>query len=274
MVKLRVHKIHPDAILPHYAHDDDAGFDLFSTEDVVIPSLAESVAELIAMLATDNFEERDFNGVNSAYDYLQVPYSLVRTGLTFEIPEGYEIQIRSKSGLAAKSGIFVLNAPATIDEGYRGELMACLCNLSNEEYFIKKGQKIAQGVIAPVTRAIIIDMGMGRGTGGFGSTGLNKEVVSPAPFKNSQEYIKDVVLESLPEGALTQEQIKKFQSMALQVETGEVVLPTEEQLQQTKQQLTEAEEDAVPKTKPYKQEKPIFDMDLDGRTGLKISQSD
>lgn len=161
-VNLRVHKLHPDAKLPEYAHFDDSGMDIFSIEDVTIPS---TWADFVSGFS------------DAGDDFLSKSYAVVNTGLSFEIPQGYEIQIRSKSGLAAKSGIFVLNSPATIDEGYRGELAVILANLSASDYQVKRGQKIAQIVIAPVTKANIILMGdnnesTNRSDKGFGSTGL------------------------------------------------------------------------------------------------------
>lgn len=100
---------------------------------------------------------------------------VVPTGLILEIPHGYEGQIRSRSGLALKDGIIVLNAPATIDSDYRGEIKVLLINLGPTEVTIEPGQRIAQLVIAPYLRAdfrqITQVSDTGRGTGGFGSTG-------------------------------------------------------------------------------------------------------
>lgn len=101
--------------------------------------------------------------------------TLVKTGLFIELPQGYEAQIRPRSGLAAKHGITVLNAPGTIDADYRGEIGVILINLSNEEYTIKNGDRIAQMVISHHGRAIwneTDELGQTRrGEGGFGSTG-------------------------------------------------------------------------------------------------------
>ncbi len=100
---------------------------------------------------------------------------LVPTGLRMEIPPGFEGQVRSRSGLAIKNGIIVLNSPGTIDSDYRGELMVELYNTGTEPYKISSGDRIAQLVIAPVIKAgfILSDSisGSERGTGGFGSTG-------------------------------------------------------------------------------------------------------
>ena len=101
--------------------------------------------------------------------------AIIPTGLYLEIPAGYEVQVRPRSGLAAKKGITVLNAPGTIDADYRGEVCVILVNLSGEEFTVQKGERIAQLVIAPYIRA---DFEEGesldeteRGSGGFGSTG-------------------------------------------------------------------------------------------------------
>ncbi len=103
-------------------------------------------------------------------------FRLIRTGLKFEIPHGYEIQVRPRSGLAAKNGITVLNAPGTIDSDYRGELQVILINLSDVPFEIKNGDRIAQLVIAPVVTAefneTCIISSSSRGEGGFGSTGV------------------------------------------------------------------------------------------------------
>ncbi|MBP5157809.1 MAG: dUTP diphosphatase [Treponema sp.] len=101
---------------------------------------------------------------------------LVPTGLFFEIPCGYEIQVRPRSGLAFKNGIAVLNSPGTIDSDYRGELKVLLANFSKENFLIHPGDRIAQIVIAPVTIACweTVDSlsDSARGDGGFGSTGV------------------------------------------------------------------------------------------------------
>lgn len=100
---------------------------------------------------------------------------LVKTGLFMALPEGYEAQIRPRSGLAYKKGLTVLNSPGTIDADYRGEIGVILVNLSEEPFIIKDGERIAQMVIAPYTRAELINVEVlsstERGVGGFGSTG-------------------------------------------------------------------------------------------------------
>ena len=136
-------KLVPWAELPLYAHKGDAGMDLRSAVDVEIAPGARA---------------------------------LVKTGLAMALPEGYEAQVRPRSGLALKRGITVLNTPGTIDEGYRGEVGVILFNSGSEPFKVSVGDKIAQMVVAPVTRAEIAEVaeldGTERGAGGFGSTGV------------------------------------------------------------------------------------------------------
>ena len=100
---------------------------------------------------------------------------LIPTGLFIELPEGYEAQIRPRSGLAIKSGITVLNTPGTIDADYRGEIMVIMINLSKENFVIKNGDRICQMIIAKHERAELIEVRelnqTRRGGGGFGHTG-------------------------------------------------------------------------------------------------------
>ena len=102
---------------------------------------------------------------------------LVPTGLSMAIPQGYEAQIRPRSGLALKSGITCLNTPGTIDADYRGEVGVILINLGAEAFVINRGDRIAQMVIAPVTQAELIEVNelddTARGSGGFGSSGTS-----------------------------------------------------------------------------------------------------
>ncbi|WP_298792943.1 dUTP diphosphatase [uncultured Allomuricauda sp.] len=102
--------------------------------------------------------------------------TIVPTGLFMELPVGYEAQVRPRSGLAAKKGITVLNAPGTIDADYRGEVGVILVNLSNEDFTIDNGERIAQMVIAKHERAEWVQTEVlsetDRGAGGFGSTGV------------------------------------------------------------------------------------------------------
>lgn len=100
---------------------------------------------------------------------------LVPTGIKIELPENYEAQIRPRSGLSIKNGISLINCVGTIDEDYRGEIKVGLVNLSNETYTIERGERIAQMIIAPVTKAdiqVVDELSeTTRGEGGFGSTG-------------------------------------------------------------------------------------------------------
>lgn len=153
-VRLGFKKLDPRAIMPRYAHVGDAGMDVFALDDVTLP--------------------------------LHAP-TMVHTGIAAEIPEGYEIQVRPRSGLATK-GVTVWNAPGTVDSKYRGEICVILMFLTNElvatsdndgpsanTYQIQSGDRIAQLVLAPVTEAEPYEVQelstTDRGTGGFGSTG-------------------------------------------------------------------------------------------------------
>ncbi len=102
--------------------------------------------------------------------------TIVKTGLFIELPIGFEAQVRPRSGLAAKKGITVLNAPGTVDADYRGEIGVILVNLSNEDFTIENGERVAQLVIAKHERAEWIEVTTlsetDRGEGGFGSTGV------------------------------------------------------------------------------------------------------
>ena len=144
-LEIKIKKINSEATLPSYVHEGDAGMDLFSCENYILDS-----------------GERKVFGV----------------GLKFEIPEGYEMQLRPKSGLALEHGISILNTPGTIDSCYRGEVGVILINQGNGDYGIKKGEKIAQAVINKVETVKIIEVeelsDSSRGEGGFGSTGLTK----------------------------------------------------------------------------------------------------
>ena len=101
---------------------------------------------------------------------------LVGTGLAFAIPHGYEIQVRPRSGLALKKGVSIPNSPGTIDSDYRGELKVILLNHGDEDFVIERGDRIAQIVVAPVQRGILLEVAdldeTQRGSGGFGSTGV------------------------------------------------------------------------------------------------------
>ena len=144
-ISLKIRKANPDAVLPEYETEGAAGMDLraFLREDLHIPPLGRA----------------------------KIP-----TGLFMEILPGYEGQIRPRSGLAARFGVTVLNAPGTIDSDYRGEVEVLLINLGSESFTVKSGDRIAQLVIAQVLKAEISEaFSLGeteRGAGGFGSTGI------------------------------------------------------------------------------------------------------
>lgn len=101
--------------------------------------------------------------------------ALIKTGLSIALPEGYEAQVRPRSGLAYKNGVTVLNTPGTIDADYRGEIGVILVNLGQQSFTITRGMRIAQMIIAPYTRADLTEVSVlsetARGEGGFGSTG-------------------------------------------------------------------------------------------------------
>ncbi len=132
--------------LPAYQSEEAAGFDL-------VAALPEEAPLTLAPLAR----------------------ALVPTGLVFEIPPGHEGQVRPRSGLALKHGVTVLNAPGTIDADYRGEVCVLLVNLGSEPFVVRRGERIAQFVAAPLVRARLVEVAdvgaTQRGAGGFGSTG-------------------------------------------------------------------------------------------------------
>jgi dUTP pyrophosphatase len=140
---IKIQRLVPQAQIPQYAHPGDAGADLVAVVDCVIP----------------------------AGEWLAVP-----TGLSAEIPNGYELQVRPRSGLAFKKGVTVLNAPGTIDAGYRGEIKVILINHGSADFAISSGDKIAQLVVSSVTCGNFEEVAelsdSQRGIGGFGSTGI------------------------------------------------------------------------------------------------------
>jgi len=139
---IKVKRLNLDAVLPRYKTHGSSGMDLCSTERLGI-------------------------GINEI--------KLVSTGIAVAVPEGYEAQVRSRSGLALK-GIFVLNSPGTIDQDYRGEVKVILANFGSDVFHIEKGDRIAQLVIAPLVHAELVEVNdldsTLRGGGGFGSTGI------------------------------------------------------------------------------------------------------
>jgi dUTP pyrophosphatase len=142
-MQIKIKKLSPKASLPEYAHgpEEDAGLDVRSIESaVLLPNVALAVS----------------------------------TGLAFEIPPGYELQLRPRSGLALKHAITVPNSPATIDPGYRGELKVILLNLGKMPYEIKEGDRIAQMVVSKYEAVIWDEADLAdsaRGEDGFGSSG-------------------------------------------------------------------------------------------------------
>jgi len=138
--------LHPDAVHPKYNYGSDSGFDLHSVEDVVIPPFGRA---------------------------------LVPSGLSFDIKDGFEIQVRTKSGLAINQGLMVLNSPGTVDNGYTGEVKGIIFNTNPTEVKIPKGMKFGQAVVCPVVNGAWVDLNQvdqinkkERGANGFGSTGL------------------------------------------------------------------------------------------------------
>ena len=138
--------LHPDATLPKYNYGSDSGFDLHSVDEIEIPAFGRA---------------------------------LVPTGLSFDIQDGYEIQVRTKSGLAINQGLMVLNSPGTVDNGYTGEVKAIIFNTNPTSVTIPKGMKVGQAVLCPVVNGGWVDLKpinkineKERGSNGFGSTGI------------------------------------------------------------------------------------------------------
>lgn len=135
-------KLHPDAQLPSQQHSYDAGYDVTAVEELIIPA---------------------------------GKWALVKTGLAAQLPAELEIQVRSRSGLALKKGIFCLNAPGTVDAGYRNEIGVILANFSHEDFQVYKGDRIAQLIFQIPRHPRLLEVeeldSSDRGLGGFGSTG-------------------------------------------------------------------------------------------------------
>jgi dUTP pyrophosphatase len=139
-------KIDSQATTPKYNYPTDSGFDLHSIVEIVIPPFGRA---------------------------------LIPTGLKFDIDEGYELQVRTKSGLAINHGLIVLNSPGTVDCGYTGEVQVIVFNTNQTEFTITKGMKVAQGVLSPVVNGRWVQLmevenviEKDRGDNGFGSTGI------------------------------------------------------------------------------------------------------
>lgn len=143
---LKVQKLHPQAIIPAYQSTGASGFDFHALESTFIPA-----GDIV----------------------------VVRTGLAMEIDQGLELQIRPRSGLALKHKISVLNTPGTVDSDYRGEIMVILINHGKEDFTINQGDRIAQGVIAPIVQVAFEEVATlaqtARGDKGFGSSGIAKD---------------------------------------------------------------------------------------------------
>jgi dUTP pyrophosphatase len=129
-----------------YNYESDSGFDLYSIEQITIPSFGRA---------------------------------LVPTGIVLDIPEGFEVQIRSKSGLALNQGLMVLNSPGTIDQGYIGEIKVIIFNTNNHSVIVERGMKVAQAVLSNVVSGKFVTLNKienveqkERGSNGFGSTGI------------------------------------------------------------------------------------------------------
>jgi dUTP pyrophosphatase len=130
---------------------------------------------VIPELASKGAAGMDVACAEGTYTIYPGQHALIPTGLAFEIPYGHEMQIRPRSGLALKNRVTVLNSPSTIDADYRGEVGVVLINHGSEEFVVEPGDRIAQIVIAPVTRVTFVESDTlsdtARGQGGFGSTG-------------------------------------------------------------------------------------------------------
>lgn len=155
---------HPD---PSYATSCDSGMDLRAW---------------IEETETEKYLNEEFNsGIKPSVTLQPLERKLIHTGIYMEIPFGFEIQVRPKSGQALKRGLVVLNTPGTVDKNYRGEICVIVINLSNEPITIEDGEKIAQMVICPVCHESMglvikvddINQDTERGDGGFGHTGVN-----------------------------------------------------------------------------------------------------
>lgn len=143
---VKVETVHKDAVFPKYAYPTDSGFDLHSTNDLEIGPFGRA---------------------------------LVPTGIKVSFEEGYEIQVRPKSGLAIKQGLTVLNTPGTVDQGYTGEIQVIVFNTNNYSVTIPKGMKVGQAVLCPVINGKFVNFkqvnnieSKDRGDNGFGSTGI------------------------------------------------------------------------------------------------------
>ena len=144
MTKILIKKLSEETIIPKYETENSSGMDIVAN-------------------------------INKEVEILPGEKSIIPSGFSLSIPKGFEIQIRPRSGLAAKKGISVLNTPGTIDSDYRGEVKVILINLSKEKFIVENGMRIAQMIVSPVIQAELEEVkelpSTSRGDGGFGSTG-------------------------------------------------------------------------------------------------------
>jgi dUTP pyrophosphatase len=145
-LELGFKKLNSESTSPYYNYESDSGFDLYSTEEITVDGLGRA---------------------------------LIPTGLSFDIKDGYEIQVRSKSGLAINQGLMCLNSPGTVDSGYNFEIKVIIFNTNKEPFTIKKGMKVAQAVLCPVVNGKWVNLvekenlpEKDRNNLGFGSTGI------------------------------------------------------------------------------------------------------
>jgi dUTP pyrophosphatase len=143
---IEIELVHEDAVFPSYNYPTDSGFDLYSIEEITLEPFGRA---------------------------------LVPTGLKFNFNEGYEVQIRTKSGLAVNQGLMVLNSPGTVDQGYTGEIKVPVFNANPTKFTITKNMKVAQAVLCPVKNGRFVNLvpvdeigEKDRGNNGFGSTGI------------------------------------------------------------------------------------------------------
>jgi dUTP pyrophosphatase len=155
-VQVKFKKVNENAILPKKATPGSAGYDLYAAESTNIPGVGK--------------------GFPGRVDGIIICTALVSTGLQAEIPEGYEIQIRPRSGLAIKSKVTVINSPGTCDADFRGTINVALVNLSTHNFEVNIGDRIAQMVVCKLPDVELVEVDTlsetERGEGGFGSTGI------------------------------------------------------------------------------------------------------
>jgi len=166
---LKYRKCHPDAVPPKYIRKGDSCMDLSITEDVEIQPLCY-----------EDYEEPRPEGQQWGISHRRHRQTDARvtvgTGLCFEIPEGYKMNVYIRSGHAFKQGLTLVGAVGIIDENYRGEVKLCLVNLGTEKVYLKKGERVAQCEVVPVTRVVVsealeLSPNAERGENGFGSSG-------------------------------------------------------------------------------------------------------